>query len=164
MAIKTVAIVALGTPLHEAIAEALLRAGFTVTIIMDHEPTLALSSTFQIRQVPWFSDPEFYDELKAAFKGQDAVVCSAQIMKYLALGRTPALAASAAGVKRFVALFEHDHNRLGRFPEGEKLVELQTRIKFLADIMARRAEGNPSFSWTGIATSMLLDSVSKHKS
>lgn len=164
MAIKTVAIVALGTPLDEAIAEALLRTGFTVTIIMDHEPTLALSSTFQVRQVRWFSESESYDELKAVVKGQDAVVCSVHVMKYLSLGLSSARAAEEAGMKRLVVLYEHDHDRLERFPEGKKLAEIQTKIKSLADIMACRAGRNPSFSWTGIATSMLLDSVSRHKS
>lgn len=147
--IQNVALVGAGGNLGPHVLDALLKAGFKVTVIARQSSTYQSSST-DIRVVRL---PDSYpvEDLEDAFQGQDAVVCT--VVPFSANDPRFRLveAAVRAGVRRFIpAEFGLDMT-----PEALKVIpDMQQRL----DVQKYyRSKESDTFSWTGIATGLFHD-------
>ena len=136
--------------LGPAVVRALLDSGFTVTALTRANSTSTVLPGVKVHKVD-YSSPESIAE---AFKGQDAVVST---IATAGLGQQQAIvdAAIKAGVKRFIpSEFGVDTTTVG----GGAAKILEGKIA-LQGALAKAAEENKGFSWTGISTGMFFDWV-----
>jgi len=133
-----------GTP----VVQALLDAGFSVTAITRENSKSTFSPAVQVRR----ADLSSVSSVTAAFAGHDAVVVTIATSE---VGNQNVLAdaAVAAGVRRFVpSEFGHNTARLS----GPLAILLADKAQTAA-YLTTLSEKNPSFSWTGVATSPFFD-------
>ncbi|KUJ11385.1 NmrA-like family protein [Mollisia scopiformis] len=146
--IKNVAVIGGSGNLGPSVIEALLDAGFEVTALTRAESKATFPASVKVQKVDYSSSTSVAE----ALKGQDAVVST---IATLALSQQSSLVEEAvkAGVKRFIpSEFGLNTPKVtGGTAKilGAKL-QLQEQLKKLA------AE-NPSFSWTGVSTSLFFD-------
>lgn len=128
--------------------QALLDAGFSVTAITRKGSKSTFPASVQVRR----ADLSSVSSVASAFAGHDAVVVTIATSE---VGNQNVLAdaAVAAGVKRFIpSEFGHNTKRLS----GPLAVLLGNKAQ-TADYLTGLSEKNPSFSWTGVATSPFFD-------
>ncbi len=97
------------------------------------------------------------ESLTKAFAGQDAVVSTVAVPVALSGQDVITDAAVAAGVKRFIPS-EFGHSTL-EVPDPALRSILSGKTAAISYIVKKSKE-NPSFTWTGLATSLFLDWVS----
>jgi saccharopine dehydrogenase-like NADP-dependent oxidoreductase len=146
--IKTVAIIGAGGNIGSAILPRLLQTNLDVTVISRPDSKSTFPSSVKLIRVPY--DVE---NLTAAFKGQDAVVCCLTISA-LGAGKTFVDAALAAGVKWFLP------SEYGHDPTDQRIVDLLPVLKIKTSIVKylREKEGE-GLSWTGVITGLFFDWV-----
>jgi uncharacterized protein YbjT (DUF2867 family) len=136
--------------LGPSVVKALLDAGFTVTALTRADSTATVPAGAKVHKTDYSS----HFSILEAFKGQDAVVST---IATAALGQQQAIvdAAVKAGVKRFIpSEFGMDTTTIAG---GAKKI-LGAKIA-LQEALAKAAEENEGFSWTGISTGMFFDWV-----
>ncbi|ROV95733.1 hypothetical protein VMCG_07625 [Cytospora schulzeri] len=130
------------------ITAALIKAGFNVTILSRAES----SATFP-NEIPVIKIPYTFEELTKAMVGQDAVVCVVGPAG-IDINVVMVDAAEAAGVKRFIL------NDFGWGPDFRGMPEfhdIHVKRRAQWDRAKMKAEANPDFTWTGIATGNPID-------
>ena len=133
------------------ILEALLTAGFRVTVLSrigGNSSKLGPHPSLTIKEVDFNS----VQSLTAALDGTQVVV---SCLATLAIGGQSALidAAVAADVKRFIpAEFGMD----SRNPLGAKLPVCAPKVA-TQEYLQAKSNANPTFTWTGVANGMFLD-------
>jgi hypothetical protein len=143
--------------LGPALINELLAAGFSVTAITrsaSTSPTPKFPDGLPVKKVDYTS----FDELKAAFANQDAVVST---VGSLAVPRqkTAIDAAVAAGVKRFIpSEFGINTRKVRGTPIGVVLAGKIDVVDYLEEVVAKGGEGG-GFSWTGLSTGLFFDWV-----
>jgi uncharacterized protein YbjT (DUF2867 family) len=136
--------------LGPAVVQALLDAGFTVTALTRIDSKSSVLPGAKVHKTDYSS----IESIAEAFKGQDAVVST---LATAALGQQQTIvdAAIKAGVKRFIpSEFGMDTTTI----EGGAKKILGAKIA-LQGVLAKAAEENKGFSWTGISTGMFFDWV-----
>jgi uncharacterized protein YbjT (DUF2867 family) len=136
--------------LGPAVVQALLDAGFTVTALTRIDSKSSVFPGAKVHKTDYSS----IESIAEAFKGQDAVVST---LATAALGQQQTIvdAAIKAGVKRFIpSEFGMDTTTI----EGGAKKILGAKIA-LQGVLAKAAEENKGFSWTGISTGMFFDWV-----
>ncbi|KAM0427918.1 hypothetical protein ACHAPT_007378 [Fusarium lateritium] len=133
-----------GTP----ITAALTKAGFDVTVISRTESTATFPSGLPVIKTTYS-----LENLTKALAGQDAVI---NVVGPAGVGLQSIMidAAEAAGVKRFIV------DDFGWGPDFQSFPEFEPiRAQRVAgvDYAKSRAEANPAFTWTGIATGNPID-------
>lgn len=142
-AITTVALAGATGNLGPAILDALLNAGFQVTVLSRKESNHTLPPSVKVAHV----DYDSLDSLTAALQGQDAVVST---LASLALGKQLLLvdAAARAGVKRFLPSefgSNTTHPKTSRFPcYGDK-------------VAVQKALEKSGMTWTLVNNGAFLD-------
>jgi len=136
------------------IVQELVAAGFTVTGVTREASTNStpkFPEGLDIKKV----DYESFDNLKAAFDGQDAVVSVVGTFG-IASQKVAIDAAVAAGVKRFIpSEFGVNTRKLGNEPIGKILAGKIAIVDYLQE----KASENPGFTWTGLSTGLFFDKV-----
>ena len=130
--------------------QALLDAGFNVTALTRIDSTSSVLPGAKVHKTDYSSS----ESIAEAFKGQDAVVST---IATAALAQQQAVvdAAIKAGVKRLIpSEFGVDTTRV----QGGAKKILGAKIA-LQGVLAKAAEENPDFSWTGLSTGMFFDWV-----
>ncbi|CAK7212229.1 hypothetical protein SCUCBS95973_001391 [Sporothrix curviconia] len=151
MAIKNVVVAggtgALGTP----ITNALVQAGFNVTVFTREGSTSTPPAGTSVKQVDYKS----VDSLKAALAGQDAVV---SVLGSFVIGEQQPLAevavAPGSSIKRFIPSEFGINTRKTRDTPIGKILGGKT---LLVDFLTEAAAKNPNFAWTGISSGHFFD-------
>ncbi|KAL1847111.1 hypothetical protein Daus18300_014052 [Diaporthe australafricana] len=128
--------------------EALIKAGFDVTIITRVESTATFPDGIPVVRIEY--TPQNFAK---ALIGQDAAVC---VVGPAGVHHQTAMidAAEAAGVRRFIV------DDFGWGPDPRGLPEfdgVHAKRKMQWDHAKKRAETNPDFTWTGITTGNPID-------
>ncbi|KAK1963098.1 isoflavone reductase [Colletotrichum sublineola] len=152
MPIKTVAVVGASGLVGLRVVKALQEKGFEVMAISRESSTATFPSGVAVRK----ADLSSVESLTAAFAGQDAVISAISTVAVVVPGAQDPLidAAVAAGVKRFVP---SEYGLNTRTLEGEILGDWLKAKTAAVDYLIKKADENPGFTWTGIATSLFLD-------
>ncbi|KAH6654297.1 hypothetical protein BKA67DRAFT_592489 [Truncatella angustata] len=147
--IKNVAVIGASGNVGKPITEALLADGFNVTVLTRNSSSSTFPSGVTVKKV----DYDSVKSLEDALQGQDAVVSAAASP---AVGNQYPIidAALNAGVKRFIPS-EFGINTRTVQHEGLKTI-IAGKIK-VADYLAEKSKGNPSFTWTGVANGLFFD-------
>jgi len=146
--IKNVAVVGGSGNLGPAVIQTLLDAGFTVTALTRTESKATFPSAVKVHKVDYSSA----SSIAEALNGQDAVV-STIASQGAAQQNTLAEEAVKAGVKRFIpSEFGLNTQKVS----GGVAKILAGKIQ-LQEHLSKLAAANPSFSWTGISTSLFFD-------
>ncbi|KXH53677.1 isoflavone reductase [Colletotrichum simmondsii] len=152
MSIRTVAVVGASGLVGLRVVKALLEKGFEVTAISRETSTATFPSGVAVRK----ADLSSVGSLTAAFAGQDAVISAISTVAVIVPGSQDPLidAAIAAGVKRFIP---SEYGLNTRTLEGEILGDWLKSKTAAVDYLIKKAKANPSFTWTGIGTSLFFD-------
>ncbi|KAL2881605.1 hypothetical protein SGCOL_003173 [Colletotrichum sp. CLE4] len=152
MSIKTVAVVGASGLVGLRVVKALLDKGFQVTAISRETSIATFPSGVAVRK----ADLSSVESLTAAFAGQDAVISAISTVAVIVPGSQDPLidAAIAAGVKRFIP---SEYGLNTRTLEGEILGDWLKSKTAAVDYLIKKTEANPSFTWTGIGTSLFFD-------
>lgn len=156
VSIKTVAVLGGSGNLGPSLINELLAAGFAVTAITRAESTsdnTKLPATLPVKKVDYSS----FDDLKAAFANQDAVV------SVIGAPGVPAQkvaidAAVAAGVKRFIpSEFGINTREVRGRPIGKILEGKIGVVDYLQEVVNNQEGEEGGFSWTGLSTGLFFD-------
>jgi len=146
--IKNVAVIGGAGNLGPSVVNALLEAGFKVTVLTRASSTSTFPSAVRIHK----TDYESSESLAEAFKGQDAVV---SVIATAGIREQQKIvdAAVEAGVKRFIPSeygisTQHLEGGIGKILSGKKAT---------ADLLKKYSAENSGFSWTGLSTSLFFD-------
>ncbi|KAF6822218.1 isoflavone reductase family protein [Colletotrichum plurivorum] len=152
MSIKTVAVVGASGLVGLRVVKALQAHGFAVTAISRESSTATFPEGVAVRKADLSSVPS----LTAALEGQDAVVSAISTVAAVVHGsQDPLIDASiAAGVKRFIP---SEYGLNTRNLKGEILGDWLIAKTAAVDYLIEKAKENPSFTWTGIGTSLFFD-------
>ncbi|KAF2994336.1 hypothetical protein E8E14_003195 [Neopestalotiopsis sp. 37M] len=152
MAIKTVAVVGASGLVGARVVSALQAANFEVTAVTREESKATFPANVAVRR----ADLSSVESLTAAFAGQDAIVSAASTVFAVIPGaQNPMIdAAVAAGVKRFIP---SEYGLNTRKLQGEILGDWLQAKTSAVDYLIEKAQSNPSFTWTGIGTSLFFD-------
>jgi hypothetical protein len=132
----------------------LISANFNVTII-----TRTTSTTTHPPSIPIIRTDYTLSSVTAAFTNQDAVVCVVG-PGGISLQKTFIDAAVAAGVSRFII----DDFGWGLTTKGfEEFSAIHASRREGWDYAAKKAEEDPSFTWTGLSTGNPIDWVSTQR-
>lgn len=137
------------------VVSALQAANFEVTAVTREESKATFPDTVAVRR----ADLSSVESLTAAFAGQDAVVSAVSTVFAVIPGaQNPMInAAVAAGVKRFIP---SEYGLNTRKLQGEVLGDWLQAKTSAVDYLIEKAQSSPSFTWTGIGTSLFFDWVS----
>ncbi|KAE8445916.1 hypothetical protein EG329_012695 [Mollisiaceae sp. DMI_Dod_QoI] len=146
--IKNVAVIGGSGNLGPSVIQALLDSGFTVTALTRASSTATFPSNVQVRKVD-YSSPS---SIAAALAGQDAVVST---IATLALTQQSSIIDEAvkAGVKRFIPS-EFGLNTQKVTGGAKKILGAKIQLQ---EQLAKAAEENKGFSWTGVSTGLFFD-------
>ncbi|KAF9873929.1 major facilitator superfamily transporter [Colletotrichum karsti] len=152
MSIKTVAVVGASGLVGLRVVRALQEHGFNVTAISRESSTAKFPGGVAVRK----ADLSSVESLTKALAGQDAVVSAISTVAAVVHGsQDPLIDASvAAGVKRFIP---SEYGLNTRNLKGEILGDWLIAKTAAVDYLIKKAEANPSFTWTGIGTSLFFD-------
>ncbi|KAI3400111.1 hypothetical protein diail_4341 [Diaporthe ilicicola] len=146
--LQKVAIFGASGNLGAPITEALIKAGFELTIITRFESKSTFPDGIPVIKIEYTPD-----NFAKALIEQDAAVC---VVGPAGVHHKTAMvdAAEAAGVKRFIV------DDFGWGPDSRTLPEfddVRARRKVQWDHAKDRAEANPGFTWTGMTTGNPID-------
>jgi len=146
--IKNVAVIGGSGNLGPSVIQALLDAGFTVTALTRSSSTSTFPSSVRVQKVD-YSSPS---SIAAALAGQDAVVST---IATLALTQQASIIDEAvkAGVKRFIPS-EFGLNTQKVTGGARKILGAKIQLQ---EQLAKAAEENKGFSWTGVSTGLFFD-------
>lgn len=131
-------------------AQALVNAGFNVTVLSRSDSTSSAPAGTKVHKVDYTSSAS----LDEAFKGQDAVVST---IATAAIGSQGPIidAAVKAGVKRFIpSEFGLNTQKV----QGGAAKILAGKVK-TQELLNEAVKSNPGFSWTGVANNLFFDWV-----
>ncbi|KAL2138917.1 hypothetical protein VTI28DRAFT_6049 [Corynascus sepedonium] len=154
VSIKTVAVLGATGNLGPAVVKELVDAGFDVTAVRRSGSSEGQTSlppgVVAIKTVDYTS----FDDLKAAFDGQDAVVSVLATASVGAPQRLAVDAAVAAGVKRFIpSEFGINTRKVRGTSIGKILAAKIGTVDYLEELVAK-GEG---LTWTGVSTGLFFD-------
>ncbi|CAN8096347.1 unnamed protein product [Discula destructiva] len=152
MSIRTVAVVGASGLVGLRVVKALQEKGFEVTAISRE----GYAATFPGRVAVKKADLSSVESLTLAFAGQDAVISAISTVAVIVPGAQDPLidAAVAAGVKRFLP---SEYGLNTRILEGEILGDWLKSKTAAVNYLIKKAEANPGFTWTGVATCLFFD-------